>query len=394
MNINIALLSPGGQKWIAGVIYIQNLLGALSILPDKERPSITLLLGVKGREKYYQELGKILPAVYYYTFRKDTPPWKKAVAAIFSMSKLIWPVSLEQLVKRLNTSVIFPANFSTNPSFPIPRIGWIPDFQHRRLPDLFPGNELKERDLVFQHRISGADHIIVSSQDAYNDLMNFFPTNAAKVSILPFAAFPFPGWYAETPEQIVKEFNLPSKYLIFPSQFWLHKNHRVLFEAVGELRDMGLKDIALVCTGYTHDYRHPGYFRELREWLLQQKLGRHIYILGLLPRFKQIQLMRHAAAVVQPSLFEGWSALVEDAQALGKRIFLSDIPIHREQDPPDAVFFQPGNAKSLAGMIKADWPHLEPGPDLKREQAARMLQRSRSLTFARDFLSIVKKVGV
>ncbi len=394
MTINIALMTPGGQRWIAGVIYIRNLMGALSLLPDKERPSFYLLSGVKGRGEYYKESGEPFPAVHYYAFRRDTPSWKKALSAILSMGKLIWPVSLEKLVVRRNISVIFPANFAVRHSFPIPRIGWIPDFQHKRLPDFFSAGELDERDRVFQQRISGSDHIVVSSRDAYRDLMIFFPTDPARVSILPFVSFPFPGWYGNTPAEITKQFNLPSKYLIFPSQFWRHKNHRVLFEAVRELRDTGCPDIALVCTGYTHDYRHPGYFRELQEWLSRHKLNRHIFIPGLLPRFRQIQLMREAAAVVQPSLFEGWSSIVEDAQALGKRIYLSDIPVHREQNPPDTVFFNPKDVKNLAETIQSDWAHLEPGPKLKQEEAAKIRQFKRSLNFAGDFINIVKKTGV
>ena len=53
--------------------------------------------------------------------------------------------------------------------------------------------------------------------------------------------------------------------------------------------------------------------------------------------------MRKAMAVIQPSLFEGWSTVVEDARALGKPMILSDFPVQIEQDPPSSDYFERNN---------------------------------------------------
>jgi hypothetical protein len=102
-------------------------------------------------------------------------------------------------------------------------------------------------------------------------------------------------------------------------------------------------------------------------------------------------LFRRAVAVVQPSLFEGWSALVEDARTFDKRIYVSDIPVHREEQPSNAVFFQPDRPDELAELVAQDWPDLRPGPDLAREDEARSEMRRRALIFARLFLEIVRR---
>jgi glycosyltransferase involved in cell wall biosynthesis len=52
---------------------------------------------------------------------------------------------------------------------------------------------------------------------------------------------------------------------------------------------------------------------------------------------------------INPSLFEGWSTTVEEAKALGKFIILSDIKVHREQNPKDAVYF---NAKDSVDLVE------------------------------------------
>ncbi len=64
-----------------------------------------------------------------------------------------------------------------------------------------------------------------------------------------------------------------------------------------------------------------------------------------------IALMRGAKAVLNPSLFEGWSTTVEEARALGVPLILSDIAVHREQMGNKAHYFHPDSPKELATVI-------------------------------------------
>jgi glycosyltransferase involved in cell wall biosynthesis len=275
----------------------------------------------------------------------------------------------------------------------MPWIGWIPDFQHKRLPDFFSEKERQHRDEQFQRLIDEASHIVVSSWDAYEDLMRWFPINSDRVSVLPFTSVATPRWYQQEPNQVVERFGLPAKYLMFPSQFWIHKNHRLLFEALGILRDRGMPDASLVLTGQTFDYRWPEYFADLQNSIDQQNLNKQVHILGLIDRQEQIQLLRCAAAVIQPSLFEGWSSLVEDCKTLGKRIYLSDLRVHREQNPQDSEYFDPFRAEELAELLARDWSTLEPGPDYRREKQAHAQHTDRATAFAESFLHVTQRAS-
>jgi glycosyltransferase involved in cell wall biosynthesis len=105
-----------------------------------------------------------------------------------------------------------------------------------------------------------------------------------------------------------------------------------------------------------------------------------------------MQLMRGARAVVQPSRFEGWSALIEDAQGIGKPVFASDIPVHREQDPPDTFFFENGDPESLAETIAHQWASLPSGFDSERETIGRARQQQRVLEFGHYFAKLLRQV--
>jgi len=69
---------------------------------------------------------------------------------------------------------------------------------------------------------------------------------------------------------------------------------------------------------------------------------------GFIDRLDQLILMKNAQAVIQPSLFEGWSTVVEDAKALNQTLIVSDIAVHKEQLENKAYYFMPSDYKDLA----------------------------------------------
>ena len=113
-------------------------------------------------------------------------------------------------------------------------------------------------------------------------------------------------------------------------------------------------------------------------------------ILGLIERAEQIQLLRRCVAVVQPSLFEGWSTIVEDARVFGKRILMSDIAVHKEQSPPNGLYFEQASRRSLADRLDEVWKTGIPGPDLEKETEARTKAIDNAHAYVRSFLSLAR----
>jgi glycosyltransferase involved in cell wall biosynthesis len=86
----------------------------------------------------------------------------------------------------------------------------------------------------------------------------------------------------------------------------------------------------------------------------QEGLQNDVLFLGFIDRIDQLHLIKGAKALVQPSLFEGWSTVIEDGKAMDKFIIASDIPVHREQLAANAVFFNPLDANELAQLLLAN----------------------------------------
>jgi hypothetical protein len=92
------------------------------------------------------------------------------------------------------------------------------------------------------------------------------------------------------------------------------------------------------------------------ELLKVLKVEKQFKILGVIPYEEMISLMHYSQAVINPSLFEGWSTSVEESKILNKRILLSDIPVHKEQNPSKGEYFNLSSplelAKKMENIIK------------------------------------------
>ena len=101
-----------------------------------------------------------------------------------------------------------------------------------------------------------------------------------------------------------------------------------------------------------------------------------------------MNLMRTAALIIQPSRFEGWSTVIQDAVALGRPLLCSDIAVHREQVPRALGFFPTDRADVLAELLAAHWNDLEPGPNYALEQQSLAAERDFSKRHGQSLLKV------
>lgn len=254
---------------------------------------------------------------------------------------------LRDLVSRHRLDLLFP--LPSVAADDIPGVGWIADFQHRYLPEFFPEEEyqLREERLGL---IAGQREVLLSSEVCRAHFRELYPKSRARLSVWRFCTRVPEATLTADPEGVRLRYHLPEDFLLVSNQFWKHKDHRLVIEALGLLAAEGKRPV-LVFTGSLSDGRGSAHIDALLQSIQEQGLHGQVRILGFLSRADQIALMRRALAVIQPSRFEGWSTVVEDCRSLGQRLVLSDLAVHREQDPPNAAFFPVGNAGALAQAV-------------------------------------------
>jgi glycosyltransferase involved in cell wall biosynthesis len=391
-KLKIALLMQGGQGWLGGVEYIKNLILALGSLPEGSRSKfeIHLIAGEPINDSLKKQLEKNVKKIYNYDSDFQPLTWLNR-SRWFLEKKLFKKTDprLDVLIRHQAFDFIYPRVIRKVEST-CHTAAWIPDFQHKYLPQFFTTQEIQCRDQLHSLIAQESEILVLSSKSVEADFNRFFPGASDKVRILPFKTSPETSWYDGEPEQIQKKYFLPDRFFLISNQFWQHKNHLMVFEALQLLQDKDVRPI-VVCTGHIYDYRKPDYSDVILRSIHQMGLAQQVYVLGLIPKLDQIQLMRRSLAVIQPSLFEGWSTLVEDSRSLGKRILLSDLDVHLEQNPPNSLFFDRNSPEDLACLIKKFWYEQEPGPDYQAEHQAKKNNESEVQAYGYRFIEMVKE---
>jgi glycosyltransferase involved in cell wall biosynthesis len=375
-------LNVSGEGWLGGTHYFRNLLTALSDLPDSTLQPV-LLTNNDQRPALLAELPSAdwrrPPAL-----RRGSPSWiaRKLLARWRGRDRL-----LERDLARLDIDVLSHSGH-LGPGAQIPALAWIPDFQHLRLLDSYPERERRLRTRHYADTCAHAARIIVSSHAAARDLAEFFPDAAAKTRVLQFVAnVPDPAGLAPL-EHLQTRYRFSGRYFFLPNQFWAHKNHAIVLEALSLLKQQGIPALVLA-SGNPRDPRSPGHFEGLLARAAELGIDDRFRPLGLVPYADLMALMWHSVALVNPSRFEGWSTTVEEAKSLGIPAIVSDIAVHREQAPAGGDYFPPDDAGRLAGLMRQ---RLESGSAEERRQladTARAQLGARRAAFARCFEGIV-----
>ena len=205
---------------------------------------------------------------------------------------------------------------------------------------------------------------------------------------MPFVAHVPDAMFKTDPIAAMRKYNLPPKFIFLPNQFWKHKNHDIVIEAVNKAVKQE-PSLVVVFSGAPEDTRDRFYGPYLRSKIQFYELQKHIKILGLIPEEDVFALMRASICILQPSLYEGWSTVVEQAKSLGKPILLSDLEVHREQNPEKGQYFEPHDANKLAHLLITIMREGVPGPDQKAESAALSMVHERSVVFGKQFSQLV-----
>lgn len=273
----------------------------------------------------------------------------------------------------------------------IPSAVWIPDFQYLRFPEFYTKQDLENYARDCEEAATHAQVVIVSSESVRRDFEQAIPNMAHKARVLRFVAQISGEAYQTVPAEIAAHYHLPQKYFFLPNQLWQHKNHRIVLQALAIAKEE-FPEITVACTGATHDHRNPGYFDLILSEIATLGLQSNFRILGKIPRPHFYPLMRGSLAVLQPSLFEGWSTTVEEVKSLGKTIILSDIHVHREQNPPSVRFFDPDDARALASVMQTLQREAHPSPEIELEAQAKSALPERTKEFARTFEQIINEL--
>jgi glycosyltransferase involved in cell wall biosynthesis len=139
------------------------------------------------------------------------------------------------------------------------------------------------------------------------------------------------------------------RYLLYPANFWRHKNHEMLLDAFAIARARGLDPaMKLVCTG------EPGARQAwLAEAARRMGLDAMMSFPGFLAQAELDALLARAAGLVFPSLYEGFGLPVAEAMAAGIPVACGDRTALPEVAGGAALLFDPRRPAAIADAMIA-----------------------------------------
>jgi len=374
----------GGKSWLGGYNYQLNLLRAIRKYQfDEIEPY--LFLGQDIDTELLDGFNSIggLTIVQSIAFNRKNENKRLIRAIIFGVDR----ESLE-IFTEYNIDAVFCVAGFFGRNFPIKTIAWIPDFQHKHLSHLFNRYDYWKRDIGFRLQIKAATKVMLSSHTAKRDSHRFFPSSISKTEVVSFAV-PMQAQKSYEIENIKRLYGLERDYFFLPNQFWKHKNHTCVIEALGHANREG-HEIQVVSTGGQHDHRSQSYFQEIMGLIEKYQLEKQFILLGPIPYQHVMALMAGCKALLNPSRFEGWSTTVEEAKAKGVKMILSDIDVHKEQAAGYATFFDVTSPHDLSIKMVKSKEELEATPRVEQDELI-LKAEFRVKFFAKAFTKLINQ---
>lgn len=382
--IRVAFTLIGGKSWTGGYNYLLNLVRAMSThVSARVQPVLFFGTDIDETDAAPFDCISGIEVVRNAMFNQSRKGPRFRQALLTGCDE-----AAAKLFAEHHIDVVFENAQFYGWRFPLPAIAWIPDFQHRHLRHLFNWAAYWKREVGFRVQILSDRRVMLSSEDARQDCEKFYPGTRGRTHVVRFSVPAVNAVDAASARAVADGYGLPKTFFYLPNQFWRHKNHECVIRALQILKARG-REAVVAASGKQFDPRDPEYFLKLKHLVESSGLEHNFHFLGLIPLAHIPALMKACVALINPSIFEGWSTTVEEAKATGTPMILSSLKVHKEQCS-EAVFFDASSPHQLAEILDGFTPATSEEREGMSISAAIRTQIGMQ-AFADDFAELVER---
>lgn len=263
--------------------------------------------------------------------------------------------SLEQTLIRDRVDIIYFISQSSLAAR-IQRLNFIYtifDLCHKDFPE-FPetrfSDEFHKRERLFLDVIQRSAFTVVNSASLKTRVSSLYRIEEARIVNMPFSPslqVTNSGKDNTMPERLLQL--LPERFIFYPAQFWAHKNHIRILEALRLLKEQGTKQ-NVVFTG-----TDKGNYRNIAKFAAQHDLTDQVINLGFVSDKELNHLYHVADALIMPTYFGPTNLPPLEAWFHGCPVIYSGI--FREEVEGAAILVDPDDAVSVAeGILSLSVP--------------------------------------
>ena len=215
----------------------------------------------------------------------------------------------------------------------IPTVSTILDIQHEYYPQFFEPQELQHRRKFYQDIVKKVAQITCISDYTKETFCEKYDYPMERAETIYIA---IQNRFEKEDDTVLDKLNIRDQaYIVYPANFWEHKNHKLLLNAFA-MYACEHRDLKLVLTG--NPLEQADYYQQLLKALRIDDLT---VITGYVSNEELYSILKHSKGLIYPSLFEGFGIPVVEAMHLQKLIACSNLTSLPEIGCEAICYFDP-----------------------------------------------------
>lgn len=237
--------------------------------------------------------------------------------------------------------------------FDIPYIATVWDLMHRThpwFPEVSANGQWGAREAAYAEVLPRASFVITGTKVGQDEIERFYRVQKERIRLLPHPTPRFALSCGQHSSQVFTKHKISGDFLLYPAQFWAHKNHVALLQALIILNAREKQRFTLVFTG-----ADKGNLDYVKQRACELGVDSQVRYLGFIPVSDVVALYQHAFSLTYVSHCGPENLPPLEAFALGCPVIASDIPGSREQLADAAILVNPLSPSEIAdAVIKLD----------------------------------------
>ena len=222
------------------------------------------------------------------------------------------------------------------------------DLSHRddlEFPEVHFNGVFRAREWLYRNILPSAFIVLVDSEILAKRMVARYGIDRSRVLPMPFAPSPFiENVSQKNRDNVLTIYELERGYFFYPAQFWPHKNHIRVLQALTILNDQAIKCKVVFVGG------DQGNLNYIEAKIKEYDLEKQVRLLGFIPAEHIKPLYESCQAVVMPTYFGPTNLPPLEAWSLGKPLIYSDHL--KAQAGNAAIMINPDSAEELADAMK------------------------------------------
>ncbi|RZG49141.1 glycosyltransferase family 4 protein [Acinetobacter wuhouensis] len=221
------------------------------------------------------------------------------------------------------------------------------DLCHRDMlefPEVNYYREFELRENLYTSVSKKAVAILTDSKLGKDNLVKRYGVDSERIFNISFA----PSINAKESNfiNIKEKYNIESNYIYYPAQFWAHKNHVYIIDAIVKLKNKGIL-LAAVFSG-----SDKGNLEYILGYAKKLDVEHLIHYIGFAPNEEIYYLYKQSLALVMPSYFGPTNIPPLEAFVIGTPVIYSDLDGLREQVEGAALLCDLKNSSHLVEHLE------------------------------------------